>query len=300
MNRRQFSALMATGAVAVISGIITKRGFAAPSKHSAKHPDAFQSRLGKLEAAAKGTLGVHILDTATGKEYGYRSDELFMMLSTFKLMASAFVLHRADAGLDSLDRRIPYTKADLIDWSPVTEKHADGLGMTLAELCEAAITTSDNTAANLILSSFGGPDALTAFVGKLGDGTTRFDRTEPDLNVKSPDGLLDTTTPRAMAGNLQKVVLGNILSVSSRDQLQRWLLNNTTGGHRLRAGLPAGWRIGEKTGTNKMGANDIGILWPPRRPPIVVAAYLNDSSAGLAVRESTLAAIGKLVAGIVA
>ena len=300
MNRRQFFALMATGAFLGIPSIITKRGFAASSNHSAKNLDAFQSRFGKLEAAAKGSLGAHILDTASGKEYGYRSDERFMMLSTFKLMASAFVLHRADDGVDSLDRRIPYAKEDLIDWSPITEKHVDGLGMTLAELCEATITTSDNTAANLILSSFGGPAALTAFVRKLGDDITRFDRTEPGLNVKSSDGLLDTATPRATVGNLQKVVLGNVLSLSSRDQLQRWLLNNTTGGRRLRAGLPTGWRIGEKTGTNKTGANDIGVIWPSHRKPIVVAAYLGDSSASIEIRESTLAAIGELVAGITA
>jgi len=300
MNRRQFIAVMAAGVFLGIPNIITKRGFAASSHHSAKHPNAFRERMCTLEAAAKGRLGVYILDTASGKEYGYRPDERFMMLSTFKLMASAFVLYRVDAGQESLNRRIPYTKEDLIDWSPITEKHAGGAGMTLAELCEATLTTSDNTAANLILSSFGGPTALTAFARQLGDDITRFDRTEPDVNIKSADGLLDTTTPRAITGLLQKVVLGNVLSVSSRGQLQQWLLNNTTGNRRLRAGLPTGWRIGEKTGTNKAGANDIGIIWPPNRKPVVVAGYLGDSSASIEIRESTLAAVGELVADITA
>ncbi len=297
MNRRQFFSSLGAGILLGNFSMIPKRGFALSSNKASQQSDRIQSRLQKLEAAARGRLGVYILDTSTGKQYGYRSDERFMMLSTFKLLASAFVLYRADAGLESLSRRIPYSKGDLIDWSPVTEKHADGSGMTLAELCEATITTSDNTAANLILSSFGGPAALTAFVRQLGDTVTRFDRTEPELNVKHPDGW-DTTTPRAMAKTLNQVVLGNVLSESSRNQLQQCLLNNTTGNHRLRAGLPAGWRIGEKTGTNKSGANDIGVIWPPNRGPIVVTAYLNDSSASSEIKESTLAAVGKLVVDI--
>jgi beta-lactamase class A len=142
-----------------------------------------QARLSELEIKAQGRLGVHILDTATGQEYGYRSDEWYMMLISFKLLVNALVLHRVDVGHESLERRIPFTKEDLLTWSPITEKHADGAGMTLVQLCEATITSSDNAAINLILSCYGGPAALTVYARQLGDAVTRVDRYVPYLNV---------------------------------------------------------------------------------------------------------------------
>ena len=243
-------------------------------------------------------MGVHILDTSTGEAFGYRSDERFMMLSSFKLVASALVLHRVDAGQESLERRLSYRREDLVSWSPVTERHADGPGMTLAELCAATITTSDNTAANLILASYGGPSALTAYARQIGDSVTRLDRIEPHLNVRHADELLDTTSPRAMALTIQSVVLGGALSAQSRERLQQWLLGNATGGQRLKAGLPPTWRIGDKTGTNQTDANDIGVIWPRNRAPLVVAAYLAESSARSEVKDSTLASVGKIAADI--
>jgi len=254
-----------------------------------------QAKLSALESSALGRLGVQILDTATGQEYGYRSDERFLMLSSFKLLASAFVLHRVDARLDSLERSIPYTRGDLVTWSPVTERQVERGRMTLAELCAATITTSDNTAANLILSSYGGPAALTAYARQLGDTVTRLDRTEPELNVPHPHEALDTTTPRAMLHTMHRVVLGDALSPKSRKLLQRWLVANTTGGRRLRAGLPTDWRVGDKTGTSQSDANDIGVAWPPGRRPLLVTAYLAESKKDGDVRETTLAAVGKLV-----
>lgn len=254
-----------------------------------------QAKLRDLEATAQGRLGVHILDTATAQEYGYRSDERFMMLSSFKLLASALVLYRVDAGVESLERRIPYTANDLIPWSPITEKHADGNGMTLAQLCEATITTSDNTAGNLILSSYGGPAALTAFARQLGDNVSRMDRNEPTLNTPTVEGVMDTTSPRAMVASMHKVLLGNVLSVQSRSQLQRWLRGNTTGNNRLKAGLPANWNVGDKTGTNKTDSNDIAIVYPHDRAPLLVTAYLADSKASSQVQDATIAAVGKLV-----
>ncbi len=256
---------------------------------------AAHHRLRELELAAQGRLGVHIIDTATGQEFGHRADDRFMMLSSFKLLAAAVVLSRVDRGLDALDRRISYTKNDLVTYSPVTEKFADGQGMTLGELCEATITTSDNTAANLILASFGGPAALTASVKQLGDSVTRLDRIETELNFRQSNALLDTTTARAMAQTMQKYVLGDALTQPSRTRLQQWLLGNTTGGKRLKAGLPADWRIGDKTGTNQTDMNDIGVVWPPNRKPWLVTAYLADSRASNEVRETTLAQVGALV-----
>lgn len=256
----------------------------------------FRDRVAALEAAAQCRLGVYIIDTATGREHGHRPDERFMMLSSFKLLASALVLARAEQGLDSLQRRIRYTREDLVPWSPVTEKHVGGDGLSLAQLCEATITTSDNTAANLILASYGGPGALTAYARSLGDTVTRLDRTEPELNLPSGAAMLDTTTPRAMTQTLQKLLVGDALAATSRATLLQWLKANTTGGKRLRAGVPAGWSVGEKTGTNRTDANDVGIAWPPGRAPLLVSAYLADSSAPAAAREAALAGVGRLLA----
>jgi beta-lactamase class A len=281
------------GALALLGGFGVSALAASPGQQ--RRVASANTRLRELEAAAQGRLGVHIIDTATGQEYGYRADERFMMLSTFKLLACAVVLSRVDAGNESLDRRIIYSKQDLVTYSPVTEKHAGGEGMTLAQLCEATLTTSDNTAANLILASYGGPAALTALARKLGDRVTRLDRTEPELNVKHPDNLMDTTSPRAMALTMQKVVLGNALSPPSRELLQQWLLANTTGGKRLKSGLPPDWQIGDKTGTNKTDTNDIGVVWPPNRMPWLVTAYLADSQVDSEVREATMAHVGALV-----
>jgi beta-lactamase class A len=256
----------------------------------------FQKKVSTLETAAQARLGVYLIDTATGREFGHRADERFLMLSSFKLLASALVLARADKGQESLQRRIRYTREDLVTWSPVTEKHVGGEGLTLAQLCEATITTSDNTAANLILASYGGPAALTAFARGLGDTVTRLDRTEPELNVPSGAAMLDTTTPRAMTHTLQKLLVGNALSEASRGTLLQWLKANTTGDKRLRAGIPAGWAVGEKTGTNRSDANDIGIAWPPGRAPWLVSAYLTDSAAPPAAREAAIAGVGRLLA----
>ena len=293
MRRRRFLTSLTATAFFGSLGITEKAAFSA-SADANQGTKNIQARLHELEVAAQGRLGVHIFDTASGQEYGYRSDERFMMLSSFKLLASALVLQRVDSGLESLERRIIVTKNDIIPWSPITEKNIGGVGMTLAQLCEATITTSDNAAANLILASYGGPASLTAFARQLGDNISRLDRTEPELNLKSADGLMDTTSPRAMLHSMKKVVLDDALSTRSRAYLQYWLLGNTTGGKRLKAGLPSAWKIGDKTGTNATDANDIGVIWPPERPPVLVAAYLADSQASSAVKETTIAAVGAL------
>lgn len=244
---------------------------------------------------AQGRLGVFAIDTASGQLVAYRADERFMMLSSFKLLASALVLHRVDQGPELLARRVVYGPSDLVTYLPVTEQHVDGSGMTLGALCHATLTTSDNTAANLILDSYGGPAALTAFARQLGDSVTRLDRREPALNVPTAQSALDTTSPCAIATTLQQLALGPALTLASRQQLQQWLLANTTGGQRLKAALPPGWRCGDKTGPNATDSNDIGLLRPPTRPPWMVTAYLADSRATPAVRDRTLAQVGQLV-----
>ena len=294
-TRRRFLAALSSAALG--TGIAPRHARAEGTRPALQA--RILARLQALEAEARGRLGVHILDTANGATYGYRADERFQTLSSFKFLASALVLHRVDRGLESLDRRIPITPADIITWSPVTEKHVGGTGMSLAALCEAAITTSDNAAANLILDSYGGPAALTAYLRTLGDSVTRLDRREPELNLKHPDEPMDTTTPRAMVMNLHKLVLGDALSAASRALLTKWLEGNTTGGKRLRAGLPDTWRVGEKTGTFQSDANDSGVVWPPERAPLIVSAYAADSPVDSAAKDATLAEVGRVVRGIV-
>jgi len=295
LTRRSFIAAMSSAAVG--AAVFPRHARAEGTRPALQA--RILARLQALEAEARGRLGVHILDTADGASYGYRADERFQTLSSFKFLASALVLHRVDRGLESLDRRIPITPADIIPWSPVTERHVGDPGMSLAALCEATITTSDNAAANLILDSYGGPAALTAYLRTLGDSVTRLDRREPELNVKHPDEPMDTTTPRAMVMNLHKLVLGDALSAASRALLTKWLEGNTTGGKRLRAGLPDTWRVGEKTGTFQSDANDSGVVWPPKRAPLIVSAYLADSPVDSAARDATLAEVGRVVRGIV-
>jgi beta-lactamase class A len=218
------------------------------------------------------------------------------MCSTFKFLAAAAVLKRVDEGKEKLDRRIIYKKEDLVEYSPTTEKHvADG--MPLRDICEAAMVLSDNTAGNLILTSLGGPQGITQFARSLGDTMTRLDRIETALNEAIPGDPRDTTTPNAMLANIQKLVVGDVLSLASKELLTKWLLGNKTGDKRMRALLPAGWHVGDKTGSGERGTtNDVGVIWPPGRAPILVTIYLTESSASIEKRNATLAAIGRTVA----
>ena len=260
-------------------------------------PVDLDRRWREIEAASGGRLGVAVLDTGSGKRAAYRDEERFPMASTFKTLAVAAVLARVDRGVERLDRRIPFGKADLLDYAPVTTARVGEGGMTLGELCEAAITDSDNTAANLILATYGGPAGLTDYLRSIGDPTTRLDRFELELNEALPGDPRDTTTPAAMLGTLQVLLLGDALSAASRERLIGWLVANKTGNERLRAGLPAGWRVGDKTGSGYRGTtNDVAIVWPPNRAPLLVAAYLTGSAATFAARNATIADVGRVVA----
>ena len=253
------------------------------------------ARLAALERESGGRLGVAALDTGTGRRIAHRAEERFPLLSTFKLLAAALVLARVDTGDEQLDRRVRYGQQDLVEYSPATEQHvADG--MTVGDICEAALTLSDNTAGNLLLASFGGPPALTAYLRTLGDEVTRLDRTEPTLNDVEPGDGRDTTTPAAMLGLMQRVLLGDALSEDSRRQIAEWLIANKTGDKRLRAGLPGGWRVGDKTGTAGGNANDVAITWPPGRAPILIASYLAEAKAPADQRNAVHAEVARSIA----
>lgn len=255
------------------------------------------ARLAALEARAGGRLGVAALDTGTGRRIAHRGEERFPMCSTFKVLLAGAVLARVEKGQERLDRPIAYTKADLLEYAPVaTARLAEGR-MTVEALCAAAVEASDNTAANLLLQALGGPGEVTAFARGLGDPVTRLDRTEPTLNTALPGDPRDTTTPAAMVESLKAMLLGGGLEPDSCQRLEGWMRGSLTGGDRLRAGLPATWTIGDKTGTGDRGTvNDVAILRPPGRAPILVAAYYTGSRAPLKDRNAVLAEVGRIVA----
>lgn len=230
------------------------------------------SGLREVEAAFGGRIGVAA--RRGGRSLTYRAGERFALLSTFKALAAAAVLRKAwpcDPGM--LDWVIRYREADLVEHSPITERHVD-TGMTVEALCDAAVRYSDNTAGNLLLRLLGGPAGLTRFARRIGDRHTRLDRWETDLNSNLPGDPRDTTTPAAMAADLDELVLGAALADGDRERLTGWLVGNTTGDRRVRAGLPSGWRVGDKTGTGVHGAaNDIAVAWPPEGAPLVIAVY---------------------------
>ncbi|EJC78466.1 beta-lactamase class A [Rhizobium leguminosarum bv. trifolii WSM2297] len=262
--------------------------------------DNIERRLAALEKRTGGRLGVSVLDTQTSISFGYRGGEAFPMCSTFKALAAGFVLARVDKGEEKLDRRVTYGKDKLVDYSPLSEKHAGADGMTIAELCEAAVTVSDNTAGNLLLESFGGPPALTDWLRSIGDGTTRLDRTEPTLNEAKKDDPRDTTSPDAMLDTLGNLTLGSILTEAACDRLIAWLVASTTGGERLRAGLPAEWKVGDKTGTGPNGSlGDIAVIWPPDRGPIVAAVYIAEATASAKELNPIFAEVGKMIVEMV-
>ncbi len=264
---------------------------------SPKQWNALPAMLAALKKQNGGRLGVCVIDTATGQRGGYRQNERFAMCSTFKFLLVADVLQRIDRHEEKLHRAIAIPGKPLVSNSPLTEPRA-GSTMTVAELCHAAITRSDNTAANLLLDITGGPPGLTTFCRSIGDNITRLDRNETSLNEAKSGDPRDTTSPAAMADDLNRVLLGTVLSPDSRQQLTAWMEANETGLDKLRKNLPAGWRAADKTGNNGENTmNDIAVLWQPSGKPILVTAYITECAGPDRKRVAMLAQIGSLVSG---
>lgn len=230
---------------------------------------ALATALDSLERRTKRRIGIYALNTGNGTGLSYRAGELFPMCSTYKPLCVAAVLARDDR--TALRRRIDYRRADLVDYSPITSRHV-GRGMTVEQLCSAAIRYSDNTATNLLITHAGGPAQVTAFLRRLGDPITRVDRDEPAVNTAIPGDLRDTTTPRAIAADYLRLATTNTLNTEARASLVGWLRTNTTGDAQIRARVPTPWTVGDKTGSGDYGTtNDVAILWPPQQPPIALA-----------------------------
>ncbi|MBE5098843.1 class A beta-lactamase [Priestia aryabhattai] len=227
----------------------------------------------KLEEKYDANLGVFALDTGTNKTVTYHPDERFAYASTHKALAVGALLQQKS--IEDLNERIFYTRDDLVNYNPITEKHVD-TGMTLRELADASLRYSDNTAGNLILQQLGGPDGFKEALENIGDDVTLPERFEPDLNEVNPGETYDTSTPRALATSLQKYVLGQSLPEDKRALLTDWMKRNTTGDALIRAGVPKSWEVADKTGAGSYATrNDIAILWPPNGEPIVLAILSN-------------------------
>ena len=247
-----------------------------------------------------GRLGVAALDVASGRRLGHDEDGRYAMCSAFKLPLAAAILAEVEAGRMRRDQQIAFSRADLLGNSPVVEAHLAEGRLPVERLCAAAIEVSDNAAANLLLPHVGGPAGLTRFDRSAGDRVTRHDRNEPGLNTNLPGDPRDTSTPAAMVGLLRSLLLGNRVSAASRGRLIGWMEGCATGRDRLRAGLPAGWRVGDKTGTGN-GANvDLAIAWPPGRGPILIASFTDGRNEDLAVRNPVHAAVARKVAAALA
>ena len=290
--QRKWSSLEILLATVLLAG-----GPSAASSTPAANDMSSDKRLAVIEAKVGGRLGVAALVTGTGQRIEYRANERFPMCSTFKMLAVAAVLHRVDQKQEQLERFVPYSTADLLEYAPATRQHVGEGGMKLSALCAAAITLSDNTAANLLLKTIGGPEGLTRFARSLGDEHTRLDRIEPALNDFTVGDERDTTTPAAMLKNLRALLLDGKLSPSSSDQLETWMAENKTGDNLIRAGLPKDWQVGDKTGRGGLGATgDIAIVRPPGKPPILLVIYEVGSTASFDTRAEGIASVARFVA----
>lgn len=257
-------------------------------------------RFAAIEARLGGRVGVCAIDTGSGAEIGHRMQERFAMASTFKWLLAAGVLKRCEQGLN-LDATMYYTVSDILSTSPVTEASinvANNMGaLSFEQLCEAIVTVSDNTAANLLLVPMFGPEGLTSFLRESGDAHTRLDRREPELNENRPGDARDTTIPHAMARTLRRfLTTDEVLNADSRARLIGWMEKASTGLDRLRAGFPQDWRTGDKTGTGGNGShNDCCITRPPGRAPIVIASYLSESPAPNVDKAAAHAEIARII-----
>jgi beta-lactamase class A len=290
MDRRTF--LWATGCAAAATSAAATPNKLAPLRFGS----AFRQTVLATERASGGRLGLAVLDTGSGERFVHRGDERFPMCSSFKFALAAVMLKRVERREEKLDRRIAVTRADIVSNSPFCETRVGG-SASIAELCRETITVSDNTAANLLLRTIGGPEGFTRRLRGFGDPATRLDRWETEMSEARPGDVRDTTTPAAMAGLTRTLVLGNALAPAGRAQLTAWMKATRTSATSLRAGLPGGWIVADKTGSGGHGTDNlVGVVWPRGRAPLVVASYITESSLPFEQRRPLHARIGRALA----
>lgn len=258
---------------------------------------SIQKKLAALEHASGGRIGISAINTANNTRLHYRANERFPMGCTSKVMGVAAILKKSMSDHSLLQQKMIYTQKDLTNWAPITEKHLSE-GMTIAELSAAAISYSDNTAMNLLVKKLGGLQGMNAFARSINDPYFRQDNGWPKEAMSGGRGnVQDSSTPAAMASSLQQLAFGDVLASPQRDLLLTWMKDNTTGDARIRAGVPTGWIVGDKTGTGFYygTTNDIGIIWPPKCAPIVVAIYYTHNKKDAVKREDVIASATRIV-----
>ena len=293
LNHTRRHLLLAGGAALLLP---SPQLFAAPAVSTA----GAAAQLAALEQAAGGRLGVAAWRTDSERRVSHRGDERFPLCSTFKAMLAAAVLARSAGEAGLLEQRVRYEKKELVTYSPRTEKHlADG--MTVAELCAATLQYSDNSAANFLMKLLGGPQAVTAFARSIGNTVFQLERWETELNSAIPGDVRDTASPASMAHSLQQLLLGTSLPAPQRQQLDSWMRGNTTGDQRIRAGVPAGWQVADKTGSGAYGSvNDIGVAYPAGGAPLVIAVYYTREQKNADTNQDIITAATRIVAAALA
>ena len=293
-------ARLTSAVVAMSALLIGDLGVSAQPIHGTHEPRSYDEgliprfSLELIELDARGTLGVAVLDIESGKQSTWRGTDRFPLNSTMKFLLCAAVLMRVDAGEVDLARPLLVEAEDVVAHSPVLETRLGG-EMTVEELCHAAMTQSDNGAANLLLETVGGPEGLTTLLRESGDEVTRVDRWEPELNDGPLGDERDSTTPMAMLESLERFLLGPALSEASRETLIGWMVANTTGDERIRAGVPQGWLVGDRTGTGPEGStSDIAVLFPPGRRPVLMVVYISGSNLGAAEASALHAELARI------
>lgn len=257
--------------------------------------DRITAELERIEQTLEARIGFAAHNLATGQRWEVNADERFAMSSTFKTLACGALLAQVEEGQLALDTEVSFEASELVTYSPVTEQYAGDQPMTLFELCDATMSTSDNTAANLVLQALGGPEAITAFARSMDDRTTRLDRYETALNEATPGDERDTTTPNAMLATLETLVLGDVLTPESRQQLQDWMKGNAVADGLFRAAMPD-WIIADRTGAGGYGSRSItAIIWPPEQAPTAVVFYITETEASFEARNAAIASLGEVI-----
>lgn len=266
-----------------------------------KSSASFQEKLQALETSAGGRLGISAVDTTNNTELQYHADERFALGCTAKVLGVGAILQKSINDKQLLNQHVTYTKDDVVIHSPITEKHINE-GMTISKLCEAAIIVSDNTAMNLLIKKLkpaeqGKPEDVTAFARSIGDKDFNITQWWPKEAYTDPNSIDNTTTPAAMKKSLQDLAFGQILPPSQQKELLTWLKHNQTGNARIRAGVPKGWIVGDKTGTGATygATNDIGIIWPPKCQPLIVAVYFKQNEKDAAPQSRVVASATRLI-----
>ena len=263
---------------------------------SAWEEERLGDQIKALELDSGGKLGISLRHPTRGLLYSLHGNERFPLCSTFKVILAGAVLARAVQDPALLARAVPVTDKDMVPYSPVTERHVGG-DMTVEALCAAAMTLSDNTAANLLLHLLGGPQAVRSFAwSTLKDPLFRLDRLEPDCNAFTPGDPRDTTTPDAMSASLDTLLFKDVLPAPQRDMLLHWMRTCRTGEARIRAGAPEGWQVGNRSGSGDYGiTNDVALLQPPQGEPLILALYYRGPAENSPRQEELLAETTRLL-----